>query len=62
MTDDSAVKIMKEIHSKMNVEIPFRMVEQCYETEKKFLFEKDDSKSLSLLRQIVESHVDNESE
>jgi hypothetical protein len=58
---DNAIEILKEIHANMKTEVPFRMVEIVYETEKKFLFEKDGSKSLAMVKQIVENYVDNES-
>ena len=58
---DNAIAILKEIHDKMGKDIPFNLVEQCYETEKKFLFEKDPTKSLVMLKQIVETFIDNES-
>ena len=58
---DSAITILKEIHGKVDTEVPFKLVEECYETEKKFLFEKDPTKSLAMLKQIVETYVDNES-
>jgi hypothetical protein len=58
---DNAIEILKEIHANMETEVPFRMVEIVYETEKKFLFEKDGSKSLAMVKQIVENYVDNES-
>ena len=58
---DNAIEILKEIHANMETEVPFRMVEIVYQTEKKFLFEKDGSKSLAMVKQIVENYVDNES-
>jgi hypothetical protein len=58
---DNAIEILKEIHANMETEVPFRMVEIVYETEKKFLFEKDGSKSLAMVKQIVENYVDNQS-
>lgn len=58
---DGAITILKEIHGKMSTKIPFKLVEECYETEMKFLFEKDPTKSLGMLKQIVETYVDNES-
>ncbi len=61
MTKDNAIEVMRDVHKKNKAEIPFKLVEQCYETEKKFLFEKDGIKSLAMLKQIVETYVDDES-
>ena len=61
MTEDKAIEAMREVHKAKGTDIPFTLVKQCYEIEKKFLFEKDASKSQSMMKQIVESHIDNQS-
>lgn len=58
MTKDNAIDVMKNVHTKIEADIPFKIVEQCYDIEKKFLFEKDPNKSLNMLKQIVETYVD----
>lgn len=49
---------MEKVFNRKDLDIPFKLVEECYEIEKKFLFEKDPSKPLNMLRQIVEAHID----
>lgn len=55
---DNAITVMAKVHEKMAIDIPFWIVEQCYEAEKTFLFEKDINKPLNMLKQIVEAHVE----
>lgn len=55
---DNAISVMEKVFNRKDLDIPFKLVEECYEIEKKFLFEKDPSKPLNMLRQIVEAHID----
>jgi len=61
MTKDNAIDVMKNVHKEIGTDIPFKIVEKCYEVEKQFLFEKDASKSLNMMKQIVETHIDDQS-
>ena len=61
MTKDNAIDVMQKVHEQLGTDIPFKLVEKCYEVEKKFLFEKDANKSLNMMKQIVEAHIDDQS-
>ena len=57
MNKDRALKVLEDVLTESNFEIPFRLIKEAYETESEYLFE-DDSKPMGILRQIVEDYVD----
>jgi hypothetical protein len=58
--EDRALPVMKASHEKMETDIPFSLVQKCYETQKNFMFEKDHSKPMDVTKKFVEEYVDSE--
>lgn len=54
---DPIISILKEIHSQVSYDIPFNLLMKCYEIEKSFIFEKDRTKPMSSIKQIIEDYI-----
>lgn len=57
MKKDTATNVLTKVHADLNSEVPFDLVENIYEVEKQFLFEKDRDRPLDLIRAAVEEYI-----
>jgi ribonucleotide reductase beta subunit family protein with ferritin-like domain len=55
---DRALDILLKVHNSYNTEIPVELIQECYEIEKQYLFEKDGNKRIDLVRQLVERYLE----
>ncbi|MCB9980242.1 MAG: hypothetical protein H6863_03780 [Rhodospirillales bacterium] len=58
--EDRALPVIKATHEQMETDIPFSLVQKCYETQKSFMFEKDLGKPMDVTKKLVEEYVDSE--
>lgn len=62
MNDDTILSVLREVHSKRSTEVPFDLVENCFQIEARNLFEHNREVPISYLRKLVTLFVERESE
>jgi len=58
--EDRALPVLKAIHGEIESDIPFSLVQKCYEIQKNFMFEKDLGKPMDVTKKLIEEYVDSE--
>lgn len=56
--EDRVLPVLKASHERDETNIPFSLVQKCYETQKNFMFEKDLGKPMDVTKKLVEEYVD----
>ena len=59
---DPIIVILKKLHNESDKKVPFILLSKCYEIEKSYIFEKDRTKPMNLIKQIIEDYIDGQTE